>query len=197
MNLSIKGKIFISHFALIVLLIAGLSYHHFNNEMEHYKRTVQAFHVASSHSIVSTISSAISGDNYANIQLPEFKAELKRNEKLLSLEAEGVSDYSSTPYTARYDKGIGEVWRALYPDDSENRLTQQIQKLQKILLDPKKDSVKIEFLIQRAIDAKEDYLLHLELNQIFEEKFEGVFSRSQPFFDTKKQILAISLPTTN
>ncbi len=76
--------------------------------------------------LLSTISSAISGDNYANIQLPEFKAELRRNEKLLCLEAEGVSDYSSTQYIARYDKGIGEVWRALYPDDSEAQLTQQI-----------------------------------------------------------------------
>lgn len=197
MNLSIKGKIFISHFALIVLLIAGLSYHHFNNEMEHYQRTVQAFHVASSHSIVSTISSAISGDNYANIQLPEFKAELRRNEKLLCLEAEGVSDYSSTQYIARYDKGIGEVWRALYPDDSEAQLTQQIQKLRKMLLEPKKDRVKIEFLIQRAIDAKEDYLLHLGFNQMFEEKFEDLFSKTQPFLDTKRQILAISLPATN
>ncbi len=81
MKISIKAKIFISHFALIVILIGGLSYHHFNSEMDHYKGTVQAFHVASSHSIVSIFSLAISGENYANVQLPEFKDELRENEK--------------------------------------------------------------------------------------------------------------------
>ena len=83
MNLNLKNQIFLSHLLLIILLLIGLSYRQYVNQLENYINYVSSFHKSASYSIVNTFSLSISGNNYANVQLPMFINELQKNSKLL------------------------------------------------------------------------------------------------------------------
>ena len=81
MNLNLKNQIFLSHLLLIILLLIGLSYRQYVNQLENYINYVSSFHKSASYSIVNTFSLSISGNNYANVQLPMFINELQKNSK--------------------------------------------------------------------------------------------------------------------
>ena len=81
MNLNLKNQIFLSHLLLIILLLIGLSYRQYVNQLENYINYVSSFHKSASYSIVNTFSLSISGNNYANVQLPMFINELQKNNK--------------------------------------------------------------------------------------------------------------------
>lgn len=194
---SIKAKIFFSHFLLITALISALSYKHYQNELNFYLKSVVDFHTASSHSLVTTSSLAISGDNYANLQMPEFVNELERHSKLLFMKVEGVSDYSSIPYRAMYDKEAKTLWRLYYPPSYESDTLSILKNLQLRQNDPSMDRVKIDFLIERSKDSIAEYHRNFKLTKKYESKIEKYTSLPTPHIDLEQHLLVLSLPTNN
>jgi diguanylate cyclase (GGDEF)-like protein len=194
---SITTKVFVSHLFLVVVLIAGLSYRHYNDQIERYIESITQFHSASSYAIVSTCSDAIAGDNYANLQMREFVNQLQHNDKLLMMVVEGRSDYSSNPYKAYYDKTKGELWRGVYPADFEKQTQQQIASLKKRLADPSADTVKIEFLIARLEDMKRTYKHDIEMSAQMAIKSESMLKTTETRVDFKTNRLTLALKTDN
>lgn len=164
MNLNLKNKIFLSHLILIFLLLIGLSYRQYINQLDNYIKYVSSFHKSASYSIVNTFSLSISGNNYANVQLPMFINELQRNSKLLYLKAEGITDESLSLFRVNYDKELKEIWRDIYPENFEKELNKKIESLSLKLNNSQEDKIKVEFLIKRSQDALDEYKRNILLN---------------------------------
>ncbi|MFY9143099.1 diguanylate cyclase domain-containing protein [Sulfuricurvum sp.] len=194
---SITTKIFVSHLFLVIVLIVGLSYKHYNDQIEQYKENIVQVHSASSYAIVSTCSDAIAGENYANLQMGEFVNELKRNHKLLMMMVEGRSDYSSAHYKAYYDKKKGELWRGTYPQNFEQQTSSQIASLKERLSNPSTDKVKIEFLIARLEDMKRTYFHDRHMSAQMANQMEPFLKTSDTTVDFEAKRLYIALKTDN
>ena len=197
MQLSIKSKIFISHFSLISILLLGLSYTHYSNFIESYINNVITFHKNSSSSIVRTSSLAISGQNYGNIQLPSFIEELNSNSKLLYLQITGKSDFSSKEFSAIYTKENNQMYRNIYPPNYEKVLQTKLNKLQLQLNDLFMDKVKINFLIDRIEDSIDEYKRSIELSKKSNMRYVVLLNKKSPYIDYDKNLLFLSLETNN
>lgn len=192
---SLKSKIFFPHLALIVLLIASLSYSHYKNELDRYVRTLIEFHSNSSLSIVATCSLAISGENYGNLQLPSFIDELNKNKKLLYIDISGNSDNSNNYIKAVYDKEKSILYRKSYPQNYEEILKNKIKKLNDILKIKQIDKVKIDFLISRTKDKLDQYNQNILYKK--NKEFERLLKKQSPYIDYKNNKLYLQLLTTN
>lgn len=194
---SITTKVFLSHLFLVILLIAGLSYKHFSDQIDQYVQNVTQFHSASSYAIVSTCSDAMAGDNYANIQMGEFLKELQRNSKLLMMKIEGKSDYSSTPYKAYYEKSKENIWQGYYPENFEEITTNKIKTLENKLNDQNIDKVKINFLISRLKEMLNSYKQNIQLSEEFEKETKTIFHEKVTKINFKTKQLIVTIPTDN
>lgn len=194
---SITTKVFLSHLLLVILLISGLSYKHYADQIEQYIQNVTQFHSASSYSIVSTCSDAMAGDNYANIQMGEFLKELQRNSKLLMMKIEGKSDYSSTPYKAYYEKSKNNIWQGYYQKNFEEITLDKIKTLESKLNDPIIDKVKINFLISRHKEILNSYKKNIQLSEEFEQNTKTIFDTKNTKINFQIKQLLITIPTDN
>jgi diguanylate cyclase (GGDEF)-like protein len=195
--LSIKSKIFISHLFLIIILLLGLSYKHYINSLDNYTNNLINFYKNSSTSIISTASLAISGKNYGNIQLPSFIKELTINEKLLYLKISGISDYSSKKFSAVYDKKHQSLYRNIYPIDFKNRIEKKLKRFTSKLNDPLADKVKLNFLIQRAKDALNQYNTNINLSKEANNNYSSKISNNSHLLDFQSNLLYLTLETNN
>lgn len=197
MNLNLKNKIFLSHLILIFLLLIGLSYRQYINQLDNYIKYVSSFHKSASYSIVNTFSLSISGNNYANVQLPMFINELQRNSKLLYLKAEGITDESLSLFRVNYDKELKEIWRDIYPENFEKEIDKKIESLSLKLNNSQEDKIKIEFLIKRSQDALDEYKRNILLNTQYSNKYSDYLNHEDTFVDLQKKILVLNLKTDN
>ena len=197
MNLNLKNKIFLSHLILIFLLLIGLSYRQYINQLDNYIKYVSSFHKSASYSIVNTFSLSISGNNYANAQLPMFINELQRNSKLLYLKAEGITDESLSLFRVNYDKELKEIWRDIYPENFEKEIDKKIESLSLKLNNSQEDKIKIEFLIKRSQDALDEYKRNILLNTQYSNKYSDYLNHEDTFVDLQKKILVLNLKTDN
>ncbi len=197
MNLSIKNKLFLSHFILIILLLLGLSYKHYTNSIDSCVKNITTFHEHSSASIVTTCSLAISGENYGNLQLPSFVNELSSNKKLLYLKVEGKSDFSSKDFSAEYSKNDAKIYRISYPQNYEEKLQKKLERFRLKLDDSKIDKVKLNFLIGRVNDKLTDHRKYINYIENRDLSYEQPFSKQSPYIDFETNKLFLSLETKN
>lgn len=197
MNLNLKNKIFLSHLTLIFLLLIGLSYRQYINQLDNYINYVSSFHKSASYSIVNTFSLSISGNNYANVQLPMFINELQRNNKLLYLKAEGITDESLSLFRVNYDKKLKEIYRDIYPENYEEQINKKIESLYLKLNNSQEDKIKINFLIKRFEDALNEYEKNLLLNTQHSNKYYKYLKYENTFVDLKEKILVLNIKTDN
>ncbi len=195
--MNLKNKIFLSHLILIFLLLIGLSYRQYINQLDNYIKYVSSFHKSASYSIVNTFSLSISGNNYANVQLPMFINELQRNSKLLYLKAEGITDESLSLFRVNYDKELKEIWRDIYPENFEKELNKKIESLSLKLNNSQEDKIKVEFLIKRSQDALDEYKRNILLNTEHSNKYSDYLNHEDTFVDLQKKILVLNLKTDN
>lgn len=195
--MNLKNKIFLSHLILIFLLLIGLSYRQYINQLDNYIKYVSSFHKSASYSIVNTFSLSISGNNYANVQLPMFINELQRNSKLLYLKAEGITDESLSLFRVNYDKELKEIWRDIYPENFEKELNKKIESLSLKLNNSQEDKIKVEFLIKRSQDALDEYKRNILLNTEHSNKYSDYLNYEDTFVDLQKNILVLNLKTDN
>lgn len=194
---SIKSKIFVSHFILIVILLVGLTYKHYHNSIDMYIQNVITFHTNASASIVRTSSLAISGQNYGNIQLPSFVAELSSNSKLVYLQITGRSDISYKEFSAVYTKENTHMYRNIYPEKHEQNLQLKLKRFQSKLNEINIDKVKINFLIARTKDALFEYERNKNLLKTSSMKYKLLLNKESPYIDYDKNLLFLSLKTNN
>lgn len=197
MNLNLKNKIFLSHLTLIFLLLIGLSYRQYINQLDNYINYVSSFHKSASYSVVNTFSLSISGNNYANVQLPMFINELQRNNKLLYLKAEGITDESLSLFRVNYDKKLKEIYRDIYPENYEEQINKKIESLYLKLNNSQEDKIKINFLIKRFEDALNEYEKNLLLNTQHSNKYYKYLKYENTFVDLKEKILVLNIKTDN
>ena len=197
MNLNLKNKIFLSHLTLIFLLLIGLSYRQYINQLDNYINYVSSFHKSASYWVVNTFSLSISGNNYANVQLPMFINELQWNNKLLYLKAEGITDESLSLFRVNYDKKLKEIYRDIYPENYEEQINKKIESLYLKLNNSQEDKIKINFLIKQFEDALNEYKKNLLLNTQHSNKYYKYLKYENTFVDLKENILVLNIKTDN
>jgi diguanylate cyclase (GGDEF)-like protein len=197
MKLSIRTQIFASHLFLVALLIGSLSYRHYQNELARYTQSLIDFHTASSAALMSTVSSALSGGNYANMQLPGFTNELTRYPQLLQLFVSGRTDYDKTPFEARYDQAAAQVWRVYFEPEYAATLERKIRMLESKKAQREVDQVKLDFLIGRARSALREQQEYVELERLYGERYGFLAAKNAPFVDYERALLLLRLETQN
>jgi diguanylate cyclase (GGDEF)-like protein len=197
LKLSIRLQIFVLHLLLVLLLISGLSYRHYQNTLAQFSESLTAFHSAAALGLVSQLALAIAGGNYANVQLPEFLRELERNPKLLHFYVEGTTDYAQTAFAVRYDRQAGRVWRTTFAEDYQATLQARISSLSQKVEEAGADRVKMLFLLERAQAAIEEYAEHQALERQFGAVYAQPLQQHAPYIDYQRQQLLLDLPSNN
>lgn len=194
-SLNIKSKIILYHFILVIILVSGLGYHQYKNQLQSHISSLIHYHTASSSSIVSMFSQAIAGFNYANIQMPSFIAELKRNKTIYAMQVSGVSN-NNRFYKVLFKQVTGEIWRGQY---SKNYSAEVISNLELLQTQEQKkaDKVQIDFLIARNQERLERYNNSILLSKNNNELTALFKQKNTPFVDLKYNRLFISIPTNN
>ncbi len=195
--LDIKRRIILYHFLLVLLLVGGIGYHQYKYQLQSHINSVIQYHLASSSSIVSKFSQAISGANYANIQMPGFITELKRNKKLYAMRVVGFSGNTKQPFKVLYKQLAGEIWREEYPENYLSDIQSKIDKLQELLLKKNSDHVKIVFLIERNQEKFQRYQKNQLLSENNRKLIDSFKKLKATFIDFKTKKLFISIPTDN
>jgi len=202
-HFDIKKKIILYHFFLVLLLVGGISYHQYKYQVQNHINSVIQYHLASSSSIVSKFSQAISGANYANIQMSGFIEELKRNKKLNAMHIVGLSDKTKQTFKVLYNQLAGEMWREEYPENYFSDIQSQIDKLQELLQkNTNSDRVKVKFLIARNQDKLQRYQKNHLLTKNNGKLIDSFITRNQQmqgthFVDLQTKKLFLSIPTNN
>lgn len=196
--LNIKTRIILYHFFLVLLLVAGLGYHQYNQQLNTHINSVRQFHQSASSSIVNKSSKAISGANYANIQMPSFIDELKRNKKLNFMRIAGISDNSKVDFCVLYDQSTGQMWRDKYPQNYVSDIHAKLNRLQTSLRKSNNiDRVKVNFLIERNKEKIQRYQKNLRLSKKHAELIESLTIQKASFVQLETKKLFISIPTNN
>ena len=197
MFISIKYKIFFAQFIFVILLVSGLSYRFYSSQIEAYTNSLVRFYTNSTSWIVSRVSLAISGDNYANVQLEDFVEYVSQNENLLFFKAYGKTDVSSKGYEIMYDKKLKKVYRAQYKREHVQEIEKKIANFESMINDKGRDSVKINFLLQRLHAAKQEYVLAQKYMAEVEKKYLDLLEHDGLFFDYENSLLLLELKTSN
>ncbi len=196
--LDIKRRIILYHFFLVLLLVGGIGYHQYKYQLQSHINSAIQYHLASSSSIVSKFSKAISGSNYANIQMPDFITELKRNKKLYAMHVVGNSDYTKQPFKVFYKQSSGDMWREEYPQNYLYDIHSQLNKLQELLLKKiNSDHIKINFLIERNQEKIQRYKKSILLSKNNSKLIDSFKKLKVTFINFKTKKLFISIPADN
>ena len=104
----------------------------------HHDSTVAVQHLAQmarvgAQPILTLMSRAIGGGNYANIQDTEALTLFRATQGLLFFEASGKTDAGGASYGALFDAASGKVVRTVFPDDHLSKLEEQISRTRKAL----------------------------------------------------------------
>ncbi|TKF22033.1 GGDEF domain-containing protein [Vibrio genomosp. F6] len=194
---SIRTKIFASHLLLILVIIASLTYQHHKNEINNTVSMTTAFHQEAAIPLISDISTAISGGNYSNLLLPKFKTQLMNTPDLLYLKIVGRSDNRSIPIEVQFDREVCQVWRSHFPLNFQQNTKDRIERIQARLATNEGDNVKLNYLLNRAKEALNTFELSNQLEAKYHFDFDNNNEFNTSYFDREKNILFLSLPTTN
>ncbi|MGM0520244.1 MAG: diguanylate cyclase [Campylobacterota bacterium] len=197
MFISIKYKIFFAQFILILLLVCGLSYRFYSVQIDTHTKTLVNFYKNSTSWIENKLSLAISGGNYANVQLDSFVKSLAKHEKLLFFKAYGKTDYSKDYYEITYDKNLKKVYRSYHEDNYLQNIEEKISLLEKRLKNNISDTVKIDFLIDRLHDKRDQYLYSKDLIKKVDKRYLKLLEHERIFFDYENGLLLLPLNTSN
>ena len=197
MFISIKYKIFAAQFILVVLLSSWLSYSLYSVQVNTYTKSLVSFYENSSSWIVNRVSLAISGNNYANVQVNDFVKYISRNNALLFFKAYGKTDNSQEYYEIIYDKSLQKVYRTDYKESHAQEIEEKIERFESLLKMQKEDKVKIAFLINRLHDAKKEYETSKEHITKADKKYLELLKHDDIFFDYKNNLLVLQLKTSN
>lgn len=108
---TINQLLFISHLILVMILVAGMSVARYQSEWDTRVAHEVALAEKSLTPLMTDISAAVAGRNYAALLMPSFLETLKNNRQLLFLDIQGASDYSSHAVAVRYLQSQGVIWR--------------------------------------------------------------------------------------
>jgi diguanylate cyclase (GGDEF)-like protein len=196
MRIRIKHKLVLMFFLLEIVIISGLSYYQFQKQCLLFITQSAENKRNISLQFINMISLSTAGNNYGNIYLPTFIDSLTSISNLIYLEVEGTSSNQNS-YQFAYHQSVGKTWRKFHPENYIQSLNEKIEKLSQYLLNKKTDKVKIEFLLQRAIDEKYKYQRDIK-NQNRYGGFQYPSNLIDGYLvDEDKLMLFISLPTTN
>lgn len=152
-RLCINQLLFISHLALVVILIAGFSYARYQSEWKSRIHHEVELAQASLSPFMREISAAVAGRNYATLLMPSLLETLKNRETLLYLDIQGRSDYTAYPVGVRYLRAQNVIWRTDVTTEEIDSLIQRQRQLQASLSQAGDDPIKqkkLHFLLNKA-----------------------------------------------
>ncbi|WP_440888430.1 diguanylate cyclase domain-containing protein [Vibrio sp. WZ-1] len=185
---------FISHFLLVLVMIGGLSIYNFQNSMDTIIKTTITSREHSVAALVSHVTDAVHGNNYANLLLPALKTQLKMQDELNYLYVSGQSSTSQRRMEIVYSREIGEVWRSHYPPNFESTLQQRLNRLGSVKESNLSTPAKVDYLINRLTDAKARYRQSLELNQKYVKDLTPCRMENKSHIDFDKGVMYIKVP---
>ena len=178
-----------------MLLLGGLSYKHYLDSIENYKKSQIRYFRHNAIPIVRVASLAITGENYANMQLPSFVKSLNSNKEVLFLKIEGESNRNKNKFSALYSKKIGTLFRISYPKNYEKKLLNKIEKLQSVKDTISKYHDKIDFLIKRNKQLLNSYYKSKKSLSKIKQSYSKILDKKSPYFDNKNDLLYLSFAT--
>ncbi len=175
-------------------MIGALGYYNFHNSMDTIIKTTIVSREQSASALIHHISDAVHGGNYANLMLPSFKDELEMHTDLRYLYVNGYSSMSKTPVSVTYNRNAQEIWRSDYPPTFEQDLDQRIARLTSVKKTGSQSSVKVQYLLARLNDAREQYYLSKELEEDHTLDLYPCRVIGKSHISFEKDILYITLP---
>ncbi|RXJ73262.1 hypothetical protein CS022_11065 [Veronia nyctiphanis] len=154
---SIRTKIFVSHLLLVSLVIVGITYYNYKNAVSSLIKSSIDARESSIVSLVSYISDAATGSNYARLLLPSFKSDLSKQHGLRYLLVNGKSSFNNQPISIAYDRDSSLLWRVHFEKNYAANLNQRIKRLEERKSDKSADLVKVNFLLERLGESKDLY----------------------------------------
>ncbi|MEH6649271.1 MAG: hypothetical protein V7707_04505 [Motiliproteus sp.] len=193
---SIKYKLLLTHFILIVIVIGGLGIKQSSQQLEFAESQTIIYHKNISQKFITQISAALAGNNYGKIYLPVFNEELKNTSTLNYLEVEGISD-SDHIYQIAYQKDIGKTWRKKFPSNFKENLENKIKKFNNLLKNQQSDSIKLNFLLDRSYNQLAKHQQSIEYIKTTKDLYDDITFKLGVTIDKNKWTMELVLPTIN
>ncbi|MDB2705588.1 diguanylate cyclase [Pseudomonadota bacterium] len=196
-HIGIKLRLVLVFLLFEICIITGINYHQYHEQWRLIESQAVKNKYDISQQLEQVIALSIEGNNYANIYLPSFVSRLKATSGLIYLEADGLSERMNK-YQFAYHRDIGKTWRKHYPDGYIQLLNQKINNLKDYLPEsPQSNAVKIEYLLQRAIDEQKKYWINLENQNSMADFNYKLGSPDDYFIDEDELYLSVSILTSN
>lgn len=125
--------LFISHLALVLSIIFGLSYSRYQNDWAtkvEYLADMSASHIAAYNTFFS---GSVAGRNYANLLMQSTLDNLKAIPNLKFAEVSGTSDYSGSRVEVRYSIEKSKGWRLDVTPQETQLLIDKLKQLESSL----------------------------------------------------------------
>lgn len=178
-------------------MIGGLSIYNYQSSMDTIIKTTITSREHSVAALVSHVSDAVHGNNYANLLLPALKAQLNMQGELNYLYVSGNSSISQHRMEIVYSREIGEVWRSHYPPNYESTLQQRLSRLNSVRDSNLSTPDKVDYLINRLVDAKSKYHQSLEFNQKYIKDLTPCRAEDKSHIDFEKGLMYVKVPLVN
>lgn len=195
-HLGIRRKLFVLHFLAVSAAIIVMGYKGYLSQWKMSQDQIIQYRSDVSQRFLGPVSMAISGSNYANLQLPTFKDELRSVPQLLYMNVYGKSDLG-TPYEITYMKKLNEIWRVYYPESFEKELKNKIKKLEEYQKNIKNDRKKTTYLLDRAKDELKQFHKNIELQKSANKKYLNMIPDNNEVINTLNWTARITIPTKN
>ncbi len=144
---TINQLLFISHLILVLILVAGMSVARYQSEWDTRVAHEVALAEKSLTPLMTDISAAVAGRNYAALLMPSFLETLKSNRQLLFLDIQGASDYSNHAVGIRYLQTQETIWRTDVTTAEIRKFTDQQAQLTASLEAEESDPIKRKKLL--------------------------------------------------
>ncbi|WP_375748426.1 diguanylate cyclase [Vibrio sp. HN007] len=125
--------LFISHLALVLSIIFGMSYSRYQNDWTtkvEYLADMSASHIAAYNTFFS---GSVAGRNYANLLMQSTLDSLKAIPNLKFAEVSGTSDYSNRKVEVRYSIEKSKGWRLDVTPEEAEQLVAKLNQLESTL----------------------------------------------------------------
>ncbi|WCE32530.1 diguanylate cyclase domain-containing protein [Vibrio sp. SCSIO 43137] len=199
--LTINQMLFISHLALVLSIICGMSYSRYQSDWEtkvQYLADTSASHIAAYNTFFS---GSVAGRNYANLLMQSTFDSLKAIPNLKFAEIIGTSDYTNHNVEVRYSIEKSKGWRLDVTQEDAKQLSVKLNRLESALAStPEENSVHIKKLNRLINKVKLDLKVvneNIELQSLSIPAAPHQMQHSSHYLDEEANLLHVRITLRN
>lgn len=194
---SLKYKLVLVYWLIILIVIISMSVLHYNNEWERARTQVEKHVVSLASLLVTPISSAMSAGQYSALTDNAFSKQTTASPTLYYFKARGVSDVNAQHFEVTYLKSLGPPWRSSFPDNYVDQLDVKLLQLKRRLENEPADMSRITFLLNRLSAARQLHKEAREHEQLAASHMAYLDHKVLDGLDTDNWLYTLNLPAVN